>query len=274
VRHLFLFATLFFFLSSVGSTQSDLYQIQSLDDQFVVYGQDPGVAQESALLAEQVRTDLFETLGWINFSQAPIQIWIKEESKVVSPAVSTTERKEGVWVKKIEVPLQPDLNEEILPREIIKLLLGDLAFEKIDLGKLRPQIELPLWVIEGLRWKVARSSQIKNISVEIGNLELLLQSESLPQDPLEKQVFAQTAGSFVDFLFSLPEGKQKLKVLIRSYSQPKSLFASIYQSDFKSNPELQLAWNQFLGDQQVVHSTPTKPRRQLIMQYLDALEAE
>jgi len=274
VRHLFLIGTLFFFFSSVGSTQPDLYQIPSLDDQFIVYGEDPGVAQEAALLAEEVRTDLFKTLGWINFNQAPIQIWIQEGEMDASTAFTTTQRKEGIWVKKIEVPFQPNLNEEILIREIIQLLLADLAFEKGRSGNLRPQLNIPLWVVEGLRWKAARRSKNKNRSQELGNLEFLLQTESLSKDPLQNQHFALTAGSFIDFLFSLPEGQQKIKHLIRSYSKPKSVFASIYQKDFKSNKELQLAWNQFSGDPPVVDSPRTKNRRQIILHYLDALEAE
>lgn len=268
-----------FGVSAAAAAQTDTYQINSLDEQYVVYSHDPGIAQEATIAAEKIREHFFKTLRWMSFSQYPTQIWIVKEppEKNFPPAVSSLEWLEGGWVRKIKTYPQPELFEEILPRELIQVLLLELGMDQRAQNK-RPESPLPFWLIEGFRKRIEEGNSAGSLSVPLISLKELLETESLPQTKMDRERFAASSAQFVELLLDLPEGAKKMKKFIRLYAatgKPVS-FHKIYKKDFKTEKDLQAAWEDkrkraVAGKKEALSP---KNRRASIMQYLDALEAQ
>ncbi len=251
--------------------QSNIYQVFSLDDQFVVYSEDPSLAQEGALAAEKVRTDLFQRLGWISYSQYPTQIWLlKGEPSTDATIQSSLEWKEGGWVKTLRISMQENLYSETLPRYIIEIFLKELA---LGSDQARSQsVWIPLWLVEGLRQSLTPTESTGGFSTLAFDLPQLFLQEQVFTDSVRKEQFAKTSQKFLEYLLELPDGQKKLKQYVRlltTSQSPEKTFFQVYQSDFKDFQELKFAWNKKW------HATsPKETRREAILQSLDFLEAK
>ena len=267
---LVLSAIIFFSFPLFLSAQSNIYQVFSLDDQFVVYSEDPSLAQEGALSAEKVRTDLFQRLGWISYSQYPTQIWLlKGEPSSDASIQSSLEWKEGGWVKTLRISMQENLYSETLPRYIIEIFLKELA---LGSDQERSQsVWIPLWLVEGLRQSLTPEKSTGGFSTLAFDLPQLFLQEEVFTDSVRKEQFAKPSQKFLDYLLELPDGQKKLKQYIRllAISQsPEKTFFQVYQSDFKDFQELKFSWNK-----KWYATSPKKERHELILEYLDSLEA-
>lgn len=266
------------FLSCSLSAQTNIYQVYSLDDQFVLYSEDPSAAQQGALVVEQVRTDLFEQLGWLSYSQYPTQIWLLKKSEE-SQFKSSLQWQSGEWLKKLEIPIQAQLQEEVLPRRVIELALKEFSLG----GKPNEKpnsIVIPLWLVEGFRQNLNEGKSTDFSSTLFLSIKEMFYQKELFANQVAKEQYAKLAGSFLTYLMNLPNGQKKIKEYVRLLAQSnhsEKLFFQVYQDDFSSFQQLQFAWNKKWHEQKTFEANqpePKKDRQQVILKYLDALESD
>lgn len=269
------FLILYFIFSTAVAAQTSTYQVFSLDDQFVVYSQNPDLAQNGALKAEAVRRGLFEELGWVNYSEFPTQIWLIDPDKEQRYETKMVWQGNG-WAKKITLPAIESINDEILPREVIRLFLREFALDKNPkIKKSSPNI--PLWLVEGYRLKM----DIRRESVPTSNLLIGLDEvfhQKVPfKDGVRQAQFAELAEKFLAYLLELPEGRKKMKTFIRALAHskdPEKVFFSVYSDQFKNFQQLKFAWNEKWIQKNRAEEERKTDRRQVILEYLDSLESE
>lgn len=244
---------IFFILAFPIAGQIGTYKVISPGEQYVVYAADPVLGQEIARLAEKIRSDLFSTLGWASFSQFQTEIWIapQEPSADFPPASSSLDLVDGAWKKKITTYLQPGLKEEILPREIINLILAEMGNEKILFqAKKKTVASPPLWLVEGLRRKltaveIGEMAAARTISLQdYSDLDRLFQAHNFSRDEAANQRFAFAAERFVSFLMAQSGGKQRLKSFIKKFADPKE--------EKKLKQEVALAWREEIRHNQIL----------------------
>lgn len=267
-----IFLILFGAVAQTAAAEPGFYQVISPNEQFLVYCRDPALAQEVAIEAEEVRSRLFEILGWAGFSQFRTEIWIVEEKPAPDfpSAQSSVDLIDGAWKKKITAVRQERLKEEVLTREIIAVFLTEMANEAALFQKKKKKLELtvpPVWMIEGLRARIARMGiEEPARSLEpYDDLKLLLQRRQFFKNPETNRPFAAASSQFVDFLLGLPGGKQRMKEYIKTLGKKGK---PVYNWE-----RLQASWREEAA--RVAEAVvDEQDRRQRIQVYLDALDVE
>ncbi len=266
-RHVVLFSLIVFSFASSSLAETNLYQVFSLDDQFVVYSEDPKLAQEGAAIAEETRNLLFKELGWMNYSQYPTQVWFEKGRADIEFAV---QRRQASWLKKVTLPVEENLNQVGLPREVIRLALFEFALSGESQVKIKPQ-EFPLWLVEGLRLKISRTLNKGKATTLFMNVEELFSQEEQFSNSVEQEQFARLSKEFLTFLQNLPNGQKKLKEYLQAMNSAQSrseTFFKVYSETFPDFQQLQFAWNISSPDE------PKQERQEVILKYLDALDVE
>lgn len=229
---------------------------ESGNKQFVIYSDDVRLRQRVASFAEEVKTDVLQTLGVPDQWKAPVVVILARAATLDrgEPPVRlrVAETQPGFKIE-IQVKIGEDPTEVNLRRVLLRALLLEYSYRRTGIVGGQSIVEPPWWIVEGLFEMARRRDQgadgaIFQRLIETNRLppiETFLMQKPEELGPTAMAVDRSLAMCLLELLVKQPDGRGNLQRLLRDWPQcngdPSALLARNFP-DIGGGPVLQKWW--------------------------------
>ena len=229
----------------------------SVTRQFVCYANNPLLPPVVCVFAERIKRQLLTRLNLPDQWRDPIVIAIEQRSDTTptAPAIALEMFQTDARLKyQIRCLTPPSPDERLLAAAVIETLCAEIANRDQPTSRTAQFTGAPIppWLVHGLAGTVRGGGElllrVARRSVVAGRPQTaaaLLQTPTLPADPLERQLFEANAWILVENLLTLPDGARKVAQFIGELGRQKSVakaFWTVYSPDFRDEMALEKWW--------------------------------
>jgi hypothetical protein len=245
--------------SAVSATDTNrLITTLSASRQFAAYANDQFLPSALCVYAEHVKREWRRRMGVADNWRDPILLVVRpgEPAQTNTTAISMVVFQTDTHLKyQIHCVAPPRIDEENLLTMIVEALCSEWASrgQATVRGEAYTVPPMPAWLVQGMassiqgRYDVLRS--ITQRSVAAGRPQQagdLLGAKTLPDDPMERQLFQADAWIFTESLLALPDGTRKLRNYLSILGAQKvatNAFWTVYRGDFPQETALERWWS-------------------------------
>ena len=230
----------------------------STSRQFAAYANDQLLPSALCVYAEHVKREWLRRMGLADDWRDPILLIVRpgKPAQTNTTAISMVVFQTDTHLKyQIHYVAAPRIDEENLLTAIVEALCSEWAnrSQVTVRGGAYTVPLMPAWLVQGMTASIqGRHDVLRSItqrSVAAGRPQQagdLLGAKTLPDDPMERQLFRANSWILTESLLALPDGARKLRDYLSVLGAQKvasNTFWTVYRGDFPQETSLEKWWS-------------------------------